>query len=183
MAALSRGCKPRRCDRNRKNPDFDIYSETFQWIHMELKQVTPNRVYLTATVALVNILDRNCRLRTLEMPFQCIKISKVCGDPSKLMKRVPYNSTIANWSLLQVEIFKPRKDLFVMWWKFPHADTSLLDELLGQSTVWFCYRLQCCRYNITECTTEWKIKHLSSLQAFDLKNERNLCIVSLDIQS
>ena len=81
---------------------------------MVLKQVTPNRVYLTATVALVNILDRNCRLRTLEMPFQCIKISKVCGDPSKLMKRVPYNSTIANWSLLQVEILKPRKDLFVM---------------------------------------------------------------------
>ena len=177
MAALSRGCKPRRCDWDRKNPDFDIYSQTFKWILMILIQETPNREYFAVTVDLVNILDRNCRLRTLEMSFRGMEISKVCGHPSN------YNSTIANWSLLQVVIFKSRKGLFVLWWKLPHAATFLLDQPLGQSTstsghfpcqivmmdvsiprpsnvrfqeAFFCYRLQCCRNNITECTTEWK---------------------------
>ena len=82
MAALSRGCKPRRCDRDRKNLDFDICSESFQGILMILIQETPNREYLAMTVDLVNILDKNCRLRTLEMSFRGIKISKVCGHPS-----------------------------------------------------------------------------------------------------
>ena len=127
MAALSRGCKPRRCDWDRKNPDFDIYSQTFKWILMILIQETPNREYFDVTVDLVNILDRNCRLRTLEMSLRGIEISKVCGHPSN------YNSTIANWSLLQVVIFKSRKGLFVLWWKLPHAATFLLDQLLGQS--------------------------------------------------
>ena len=30
---------------------------------------------------LANTLDRNCPLRTLEMAFQSIKISKLSGDP------------------------------------------------------------------------------------------------------
>ena len=30
MVALSRGCKPGRCDRDRTKPDFDICSETFK---------------------------------------------------------------------------------------------------------------------------------------------------------
>ena len=49
---------------------------------MILIQETPNREYLAMTVDLVNILDKNCRLRTLEMSFRGIKISKVCGHPS-----------------------------------------------------------------------------------------------------
>ena len=73
MAALSRGCKARRCDRNRKNPDFDIYSETFQWILLIPIQETPNREYIAVTVDLVNILDTNCRLRTLEISFRGIE--------------------------------------------------------------------------------------------------------------
>ena len=50
MVALSRGCKPGRCDRDRTKPDFDICSETFKWILMILIQETPNREYLAVTV-------------------------------------------------------------------------------------------------------------------------------------
>ena len=40
---------------------------------MILIQETPNREYFAVTVDLVNILDRNCRLRTLEMSFRGIE--------------------------------------------------------------------------------------------------------------
>ena len=40
---------------------------------MILIQETPNREYFAVTVDLVNILDRNCRLRALEMSFRGIE--------------------------------------------------------------------------------------------------------------
>ena len=44
---------------------------------MILIQETPNREYLAVTVDLVNILHRNCRLRTLEMSFRGIEWTSI----------------------------------------------------------------------------------------------------------
>ena len=157
MATLSRGCKARRCNRNRKNPDFDIHSETFPWILMILIQETPNREYFAVTVDLVNILDRNCRLRTLEMSFRGIEGTSI--EPALTS------------ALTQPSLTGPYYKL-----KFSNCGRvfSSCDEnfhMLQPSYLTNCWACRSQPVDIsTVCRSSWWTFWFQDLRTFDFKN-------------
>ena len=134
--------------------------ETFQWILMILYiQETPNREYLAVTVDLVHILDRNCRLRTLEMSFRGIKILKVCGHPWSKESLTTQPSLTGPYDKLK---FSNRGRVF-----------SSCDEnfhMLQPSYLTNCRASRSQPVDISSVRSSWWTFRFQDLRTFDFKN-------------